>query len=242
MANMRSFAAAMIGGVVGAVFASMAAVAWTGPSQAPPNGNVAAPIHVGATDQVKNAGLSVNALAVFGNGIISGTSRYLNWGTSAGSSGYGLRDNAGTMEVKDANGSWNRFATTTSMGAFNQVRFSDGTVQTTASGAGAGLRTSPQLAVTMSSVVSWAHGLGIAPVVFGAYLVNVTADQGFVPGERIQINTTRPTGGMGGTTYADSSVVKFRTGYAGYYVSNPSGNSGELNLANWRVVFFVLDK
>lgn len=110
--------------------------AWTGPSQAPPNGNVSAPINVGTTDQVKNAGLSVNALAIFGNALLSGTSRYLNWGTTPGSSGYGVRDNAGTMEVKDSTGAWNRFATTTSTGAFNQVRFSDGTSQATAAGPG----------------------------------------------------------------------------------------------------------
>lgn len=41
--------------------------AWTAPSASAPSGNVAAPINVGTTDQVKNAGLSVNALAVFGN-------------------------------------------------------------------------------------------------------------------------------------------------------------------------------
>jgi hypothetical protein len=36
--------------------------AWNGPTQAPPNGNVAAPINVGTTDQVKNGGLGVNSL------------------------------------------------------------------------------------------------------------------------------------------------------------------------------------
>src|SRR3989344_4708849 len=82
-------------------------LAWTGPTQAPPNGNVSAPINVGTTDQVKNAGLAMNALAVFGNAIISGTSRYLNFGTVAGSSGYGIRDNAGSMEFKRSGGSWN---------------------------------------------------------------------------------------------------------------------------------------
>ncbi|MEK7509773.1 MAG: hypothetical protein AAB605_03610, partial [Patescibacteria group bacterium] len=35
--------------------------AWTGPTAAPPNGNVSAPINVGTTDQVKNAGLGINA-------------------------------------------------------------------------------------------------------------------------------------------------------------------------------------
>ncbi len=33
-------------------------LAWTGPTSAPPNGNVLAPINVGTTDQIKNAGLS----------------------------------------------------------------------------------------------------------------------------------------------------------------------------------------
>lgn len=58
--------------VFGAVFTSMIAVAWTGPTQAPPNGNVAAPINVGSTDQVKNGGLALNSLGVFGNSALLG--------------------------------------------------------------------------------------------------------------------------------------------------------------------------
>lgn len=54
------------------VFGAFAVFAWTGPSSAPPNGNVDAPVNVGATDQVKNAGLSVNALAVFGDSAMTG--------------------------------------------------------------------------------------------------------------------------------------------------------------------------
>ncbi|MBT3282865.1 hypothetical protein HON59_01745 [bacterium] len=46
--------------------------AWTGPTQAPPAGNTDAPVHVGTTDQVKNGGLSVDALSVFGNGYFQG--------------------------------------------------------------------------------------------------------------------------------------------------------------------------
>jgi hypothetical protein len=42
------------------------AYAWSEPTAAPPNGNVAAPINVGSTDQVKNGGLGLNSLAVFG--------------------------------------------------------------------------------------------------------------------------------------------------------------------------------
>lgn len=48
--------------------------AWTGPTQAPPNGNVSAPVNVGTTNQVKNGGLSVNTLAVFGSALINSAS------------------------------------------------------------------------------------------------------------------------------------------------------------------------
>jgi hypothetical protein len=131
-----------VGIVIGGILFSglSVAIAWTGPASAAPNGNVSAPINVGSTDQVKNAGLSVNALAVFGNAILSGTSRYLNFGTTAGSSGYGIRDNAGIIEVKDSNGLWARFATTSSNGTISRIRFSDGTTQTTAAAAAPGVR------------------------------------------------------------------------------------------------------
>ncbi len=33
-------------------------------------------------------------------------SSYINWGTTQGTSGYGLRDNAGTIEAKNSGGSW----------------------------------------------------------------------------------------------------------------------------------------
>ncbi len=46
--------------------------AWTAPTVTPPGGNTAAPINTSATAQVKNGGLSVNALTVFGNAYIDG--------------------------------------------------------------------------------------------------------------------------------------------------------------------------
>lgn len=96
-----------LGLIVGTVFASAVVFAWTGPTSAPPSGNVAAPINVGATDQVKNAGFGVNSLAVFGNSILSGPSvTYLNFGSTVGATGYGIRDNVGTMEFKNNNGAW----------------------------------------------------------------------------------------------------------------------------------------
>ena len=79
---------------------------WTGPSQAAPNGNVSAPINTGTMDQVKDGGLSLNSLAVFGNAILYGTSNYLNFGTIVGAAGFGIRNSAGTLEFKNSGGSW----------------------------------------------------------------------------------------------------------------------------------------
>jgi len=47
--------------------------AWTGPTQTPPDGNTDAPVHIGTTDQVKDGGLSINALSVFGGGYFQGS-------------------------------------------------------------------------------------------------------------------------------------------------------------------------
>ncbi len=103
-----SHIASFITGAV--IFATLGVVyAWTGPTQTPPNGNVSAPVNVGTTDQIKNAGLGVNSLAVYGNAILSGASRYLNFGTTAGSAGYGIRDNAGVIEYKNSGGGWTNF-------------------------------------------------------------------------------------------------------------------------------------
>lgn len=92
------------------------ALAWTGPTDSAPNSNVSAPINVGTTAQIKNGDLGVNNISAFGNALLSGlgvgTGRYLNFDyTSAGSSGtgssgYGIRDNAGTLEFKNSGGSW----------------------------------------------------------------------------------------------------------------------------------------
>ena len=40
---------------------------------------------------------------------IRGTDKYLNFGSVPGASGYGFRDNAGTLEFKNSGGSWAPF-------------------------------------------------------------------------------------------------------------------------------------
>lgn len=47
---------------------------WNNPTDVPPNGNVSAPVNTGSTAQVKNGALSVDALAVFGDTLVTGTS------------------------------------------------------------------------------------------------------------------------------------------------------------------------
>jgi hypothetical protein len=52
-------------------------------------------------------GTAITTVATTGYDIlINGTSKYLNFNTTVGSSGYGIRDNAGTIEFKDSSGSW----------------------------------------------------------------------------------------------------------------------------------------
>ena len=60
---------------------------------------------MGNVDQVKNGGLGLNSLAVFGNSLFggsTGSNAYMNFGDASGASGYGIRDNAGTMEFKNS--------------------------------------------------------------------------------------------------------------------------------------------
>ncbi len=108
----------------GLAFDATIALAWTGPTASAPNSNIGAPINVGTTPQTKNGDLGVNNISAFGNAMLSGlgvgTGRYINFDyttgatggdggvafNDAGSVGYGIRDNAGTLEFKNRNGTW----------------------------------------------------------------------------------------------------------------------------------------
>ncbi len=126
--------------VLGAIIFGAASIllAWSGPAGVAPENNIDVPINVGTTDQVKDGRLGiksipalvfdfevngsalVNSLAVAGNALMSGANRYINFNASAGSAGYGFRDNAGMMEVKNESGAWAMIATTTG-GAFGTI-------------------------------------------------------------------------------------------------------------------------
>lgn len=59
----------------------------------------------------------LSALDVYGNLILSGTDRYLNFGISTSSDGYGVRDNSGTLQFKNSSGSWIDMVTSTALSA-----------------------------------------------------------------------------------------------------------------------------
>jgi hypothetical protein len=114
-----------LGLLFGVLFDAVTAyAAWQGPIASPPNSNVSAPINVGSIDQSKNANIGVNGVGVFGNSILDDnmnpsptTITYLNFSNLAsspvsGSSGYGFRDNNGTLQYKDSTtaGSWTGFS------------------------------------------------------------------------------------------------------------------------------------
>src|SRR6185436_16312283 len=109
----------ILGLIVGLLFNAVVVLAWTGPTASAPNSNVSAPVNVGTTAQIKNGDVGVNNISAFGNALLSGlgvgTGRYLNFdytvggSSGTGSSGYGIRDNAGTLEYKNNGGSWATF-------------------------------------------------------------------------------------------------------------------------------------
>jgi hypothetical protein len=145
--------------IVSVTLSAVAATAWTGPTSSPPDGNADAPINVGATTQFKNGNLGL-----WGNILLAASGgSYLNFGATSGVDGYGIRDNNGTLEFKSTGGSWNNLTNTVTnvlgIGAVTQIKFADGTTQTTA--ASSASRTYVVFDGTDGSII---EGNGIASV------------------------------------------------------------------------------
>jgi hypothetical protein len=104
-----TFVAFASGLAIGAVFFSLVASAWSGPTATAPGSNVAAPLNISSVNQTKNGNIGVNGLAVFGNTLLggsAGSNAYLNFGATAGSGGYGIWDSGGVLNFKNSGGSW----------------------------------------------------------------------------------------------------------------------------------------
>lgn len=75
--------------------------AWTGPTSTPPNANADAPLNIGSTSQTK-----LGALGAYGLFLTGTSPQYINFSSTLGSTGFGLRNNGGTIEYKNSGGSW----------------------------------------------------------------------------------------------------------------------------------------
>lgn len=62
-----------------------------------------------------------SSIYVFGVYVLHAVSGYINFGSVAGTNGYGFRDNAGTMEKKDSGGSWAAIAGAGGPGVFSYI-------------------------------------------------------------------------------------------------------------------------
>ena len=105
------------------VFAATALQAWTGPIATAPGSNIAAPVIGATTDQAKSAGLSVNALGVFG-------AQYIQSKLGVGTASPGVSiETPGTLMIGDGG----EACQTTVAGAMrynstaNTVQYCDGT-------------------------------------------------------------------------------------------------------------------
>jgi len=84
--------------------------------------------------------------------ILSGTDGYINMNSTSGSGGYGIRNNAGTMEFKHSGGSWKDI---TSHGASSNIGEPTGNSYTTIENAAVGLTTTTTIANAFAQLDNW---------------------------------------------------------------------------------------
>jgi hypothetical protein len=78
-------------------------------------------LHIGPnTDRDALKLVSTKDLYITAGSLVLPASEYVNFGGTQGSGGYGVRDNAGTMEYKDSGGSWTTFT------SLSDIRFKTG--------------------------------------------------------------------------------------------------------------------
>lgn len=96
----------------------VSAAPWVGPPcdaiPAPPPCNANAPINVGSSAQTKLGALNIsNNLGAYSVWLTASGGSYISFGGVPWASGYGIRDNAGTMEYKNSAGAWAPFSSGT---------------------------------------------------------------------------------------------------------------------------------
>ncbi|OGG76609.1 hypothetical protein A2950_02300, partial [Candidatus Kaiserbacteria bacterium RIFCSPLOWO2_01_FULL_55_19] len=154
-------------------------------------------------------------LSVYGDTFIEGANRYINFGTTTGTNGYGFRDNNGTLEFKNYGGSgtWQGVTTATTGPTF--LVHKNGTNQTVTAGI-------PTLLTWNTAVFDTNNNFGnnkFTPTVPGKYIITINVycgggsqcsayvyknsviyAQNYVPGTNANIVTVTSIVDMNGST------------------------------------------
>ncbi|HVY72769.1 MAG TPA: hypothetical protein VG984_01805 [Candidatus Paceibacterota bacterium] len=168
-------------------------------------------------------------LDVFGNVTLSGSSRYLNFGATStagiGSTGYGLRDNAGVLEFKNSGGSWQGVSSVATSGpAFSVDK--NGTDQTISTATYTPLTWSHEIFDTNNNFDT---GTGrFTPTVPGKYLIKLNVYCGAVSSCYAGIakngsalaNIVSQTGSQGNVTIATAVAIVDMNGTTDYIVGD----------------------
>ncbi len=168
-----------------------------------------------------NVGIGTSApLAKFdvnGNLILSGSNSYLNFGSTSGTSGYGFRDNAGTMEFKNSGGSWTGIGSGSGSGSDKFATSSNG------------------VAIYPNSAYGLVLGLTATTTNSRLEVNGTTTSSNFVANSSTATSTFASTVSVGSTTpqsvalfsvgtQTPAFVVNRNSGYVGIGTTTPTAN------------------
>lgn len=99
---------------------------------------------------------------------------------------------------------------------------------------------SSQIAFTLPSGQTAAHGLGATPRLFGGYLVCTTGDVGYSTGDRVNLTGYSAAPG-GASVYADGTNIGVRFANAYTIGYKESTGVGAITASSWRLVLWGLE-
>jgi hypothetical protein len=157
------------------------------------------------------------------NVLIEGTNKYLNFGILSGTTGYGIRDNSGTMEFKNNAGSWAGFGTGTGSGG----GISDPFTHTTNYGQSVSATTTPIWQQNGSMTSGTAHFVNTSSTlstIFGTSwinngIINGTGGNGYLD---FIAQSSNPTSPPAGTARFHSATTQ---GFTRFELDNEAGTN-----------------
>lgn len=180
--------------------------------------------------------------------LIAGSSHYLNFGTLSGTTGYGFRDNAGTMQVKNSGGAWANFGSGGSGITGVAVASSNGFT-----GTSDGDPTTPTLTLTTSITgLLKGNGTAISAATVGTDYVTGSSTNTFTnktydtagTGNSFSINGVAATANTGTGAVARAAGPTFTTPTLGVATATSinsltiTTSTGTLTITNSKVISF----